>query len=131
MVNQVLIQAKHHHIPSTTIPKDNSLPLEFLNAEAILVTTFERLYNGRSIFGVSGRRDREIQSIGALVIDDAHSCIKKAREKSSITFEASTDEYRRLCSIFIDDIEKYQGYHAKLGIVKGDKNASRMVLYWS
>ena len=131
LVNQVLIQAKHHHIPSTTIPKDNSLPLEFLNAEAILVTTFERLYNGRSIFGVSGRRDREIQSIGALVIDDAHSCIKKAREKSSITFEASTDEYRRLCSIFIDDIEKYQGYHAKLGIVKGDKNASRMVPYWS
>lgn len=131
LVNQVLIQAKHHNIPSVTIPEDNSLPLEFLNAEAILVTTFSRLYNGKSIFGVSGKRERDIQSIGALVIDDAHSCIKKAREISSITFEAGTDEYNRICGLFIDDIEKYQGYHAKLGILKGDKNASRMVPYWS
>ncbi len=36
------------------------------------------MYNGHSIFGVTETGNREIQDIGALLIDDAHTCIKKS-----------------------------------------------------
>ncbi|MES9718981.1 helix-turn-helix domain-containing protein, partial [Bacillus safensis] len=39
-------------------------PTEFLNGKAILITTFERMINGRSIFGVEGYGNRPIQRIG-------------------------------------------------------------------
>lgn len=47
-------------------------------------------------FGVSGRRDREIQSIGALVIDDAHSCIKKPEKRARLRLRQvlmNTEDY--------------------------------------
>jgi len=90
LVEQTIEQAALHNIPVIALPDSSSnqgvnFPLEFLNNQAILVCTFERMFNGKSIFGVEGFGYRPIQSIGTLVIDDAHSCIKKARKQATIS----------------------------------------------
>ncbi|MFB8734749.1 hypothetical protein ACEQPO_15090 [Bacillus sp. SL00103] len=58
--------------------KQLNFQLNFLNGKAILITTFERMINGRSIFGVEGYGNRPIQRIGALVVDDAQLLRKLA-----------------------------------------------------
>ena len=58
LVMQAVEQAAIHNIPVVTISHEPGqtaeFPTEFLNGKAILITTFERMINGRSIFGVEG-----------------------------------------------------------------------------
>lgn len=77
------------------------LPAEFLNSEAILITTFAKLVNGKSKFGVKGTYKDEIQ-IGSLLVDDAHSCLNRARESFTISLERTKfpNPYDRLFKLF-------------------------------
>jgi DEAD/DEAH box helicase/Helicase C-terminal domain len=133
LVEQAIEQAAIHNIPVVTIIQEPGqaaeFPVEFLNGKAILVTTFERMFNGRSIFGVDGYGSRPIQEIGALVIDDAHSCIKKARQQSTIIFERDHPAYSKLYKLFESSIRE-QGEGALTAIKSGDSTVSRIVPYW-
>ncbi|USK44093.1 DEAD/DEAH box helicase [Cytobacillus oceanisediminis] len=134
LLSQAVEQAKIHNIPVVTIPQDPNqpaeFPLEFVNGKAILVTTFERMFNGKSIFGVEGYGHRPIQEIGALVIDDAHSCIKKARQQSTIVINREHPAYNRLFRLFASSIRE-QGEGAFVAINSGESTVARMVPYWS
>lgn len=136
LVSQAVQQAKIHNIPVVTIEKNQNssqpveFPLEFINGQAILITTFERMFNGKSIFGVEGYGHRPIQEIGALVIDDAHSCIKKARQQSTIYIEREHIAYDKLFQLFTDSIRE-QGEGAYIAITAGESSVSRLVPYWA
>jgi hypothetical protein len=134
LVNQVLKQAKLFNIPVVTIAPSKEtraeFPIEFLNSEAILVCTFERMFNGKSIFGVEGSGYREIQEIGSLVVDDAHTCIKKARQQCTITIDKKHKKYPVLFKLFEDDL-KQQNPGALASIIAGESSVSRLVPYWS
>ncbi|WFO49280.1 DEAD/DEAH box helicase [Bacillus pumilus] len=133
LVMQAVEQAAIHNIPVITISQEpgqaTELPVEFLNGKAILITTFERMINGRSIFGVEGYGNRPIQKIGALVIDDAHSCIKKARQQSTIIFKKDHPAYSKLWILFENSIRQ-QGEGAFTSIKSGESTVSRVVPYW-
>jgi hypothetical protein len=134
LVSQAVEQAAIHNIPVVTIPQDPNqaaeFPLEFVNGKAILITTFERMFNGKSIFGVEGYGHRPIQEIGALVIDDAHSCIKKARQQSTIIINREHPAYNRLFNLFESSIRE-QGEGAFISISAGEQSVSRLVPYWA
>ncbi len=135
LVNQVVKQAELYGIPVCVISDAplgarQEIPLEFINSESILVTTFEKVFNGLSIFGVRGVGSREIQEIGALLIDDAHSSIKKARKQATFVIPCENSMYDEIFELFKNDIEK-QGYGAFQSIIKGEKSVSRLVPYWS
>ncbi|HAP3438454.1 DEAD/DEAH box helicase [Enterococcus faecalis] len=135
LVNQVIEQAELYGIPVceiVTAPqgKKQEIPLEFINSEAILVTTFEKIFNGLSIFGIRGIGSREIQEIGALLIDDAHSSIKKARKQSTFVIPSHNSMYSAIFALFEEDIEK-QSYGAFQSIKKGERSVSRLVPYWA
>lgn len=135
LVEQVIDQAKLHGIPVTQIIRETKtsrqeMPVEFINSQAILVTTFEKMYNGQSIFGVVGTGNRDIQEIGALLVDDAHTCIKKARKQSSFVIPRKNKMYNDILDLFESDIEK-QGSGALYAIKKGEKTVSRLVPYWA
>jgi Superfamily II helicase len=133
LVNQAIEQAALHNIPVTEIidvPNQAAeFPMDFLNKRAILVTTFERMFNGKSIFGVEGYGYRPIQEIGALVIDDAHSCIKKARQQSTILIEREHPAYEKLYTLFKSAI-RGQGEGGFLAIEKGESSVSRLIPFW-
>lgn len=134
LVNQAVEQAAIHNIPVVTMTQDSNqaaeFPIEFVNGKAILITTFERLFNGKSIFGVEGYGHRPIQEIGALVIDDAHSCIKKARQQCTISIDRDHHAYARLFKLFESSIRE-QGEGAFISIKDGESSVSRLVPYWT
>lgn len=133
LVMQAVEQAAIHNIPVVTISHEPGqtaeFPTEFLNGKAILITTFERMINGRSIFGVEGYGNRPIQRIGALVVDDAHSCIKKARQQSTIIIKNDHPAYSKLWKLFEQSIRQ-QGEGAFTAIKSGESTVSRVVPYW-
>jgi len=136
LVDQVCVQASLYGIPVCQIEKNENgkqeFPLEYSNSESVLVTTFERLFNGRSIFGVNGHNSREIQKIGALLIDDAHECVKKAREKSTIKISRyeQSDLYDKILKIFEESIS-YQGIGALASIKRKESSVIKQVPFWS
>jgi hypothetical protein len=134
LVQQVCDQASLYGIPVCEIAKTENFqdfPLEFINCKSVLVTTFEKLFNGKSIFGVKGNT-RPVQDIGALLIDDAHECVKKARDKASIKIHKSKnrDLYENIVNLFNDDLE-YQGRAAFNSIKRGEASVIQQVAYWS
>ena len=136
LVEQVRSQAELYGIPTCTIEKTEStrreFPLEYINHESILITTFEQLFNGQSIFGIRNSNRREIQEIGALVIDDAHDCVLKARNKATIEITKNNNEklYNRIVTVFEDDLN-YQGAGIFNSIKRGQKTVIVQVPSWS
>jgi replicative superfamily II helicase len=99
LVNQVVADAKDLGVSAVSVTGTGQLPVEFDNGESILITTFQKLFNGRSIFGVTGSGRQPVQ-IGALLVDDAHSCLRIARESATITLPANSPIYSQLFSLF-------------------------------
>ena len=82
LVQQTISEAKAFGINAIPVDEDNRLPLKFLNSDAILVTTCQKLFNGKSMFGVIGDKKDSVP-IGSLVMDDAHACIEIIRKSFS------------------------------------------------
>lgn len=102
LVQQVISVAEECGINVVTFEDDdNSIPVDFQNSQSILVTTFQKMINGKSVFGVKNSY-RDIVETGSLLVDDAHSCLKKAREVFTISLERSKSPatYNQILSLF-------------------------------
>lgn len=130
--NQLLEQAKSqaelYGIPVCEINKvdgRNVFPNEFINSKAILLCTFQRLFNSRSIF------QRDNIEVGSIVLDDAHVCLDIAREATTIQLPFGHGLSERILKLFKEDL-KHQApgtYHRLIG---GDPYAKILkVPYWS
>lgn len=100
LVNQVIEQSKKYNIPTCIVGKDNEFPEEFLNNKAILVTTIQRLFNGKNIF------DKHKIEIESIVIDDAHKCIEKVQDSFTIKIPKSHDIYEKLFNLFSGELKR-------------------------
>ena len=127
LVNQTIEQARQFGI-RTVQSIDSKLPQEFLNSEAILVATCNKLFNGMSVFGVQGSW-REPVSIGALVIDDAHKCLDIIKESFSIRVDTENSIYSRLWTLFEDSLNR-QAQGTCIDIKDG-KDCFMAVPFWS
>ncbi|MED2969074.1 DEAD/DEAH box helicase family protein [Bacillus subtilis] len=107
-----------------SVTRDNNAS-EFLNGESILITNMHKIINGRSVFGVGEVK----KSIGCIVVDDAHACMKVAKSQFSITIPRSNDIYEKLLNIFSDSI-KQQSESRYLDIKEGDKNTQQLIPFW-
>ncbi len=99
LVEQVDETAKEISIATVTDGDTTELPHEFLNSDAIYVTTFQKLFNGKTVFGIPGSR-RQPVTVGGVLVDDAHSCLAIAREKVTVTLQAGTEGYKKLFALF-------------------------------
>ena len=94
LVNQTVEQARSFGFKIVQFSADSKLPREFLNSEAILVTNCNKLFNGKSVFGVSGSSKEPIQ-LGAIVIDDAHKCLQVIRDAFSVIVKRENSDGQR------------------------------------
>src|SRR6266545_8167979 len=99
LVEQVYQHALEVGIPAVVGGETTELPHDFLNSEAIFITTFEKLFNGRSVFGIPGS-SRSVVSLGGVLVDDAHSCLTIARKTVTVILEAGTDGYKKIFGLF-------------------------------
>lgn len=133
LVTQTISQAKLFGINAVPAPAPGGLPLEFKNSQSILVTNCKKMFNGKSIFGVSGS-GLEPQELGAMVIDDAHKCVDIIRESFSINIDRINDGnkskvYKLLLDLFHDSLSKQRG--GTLRDIESGQESILAVPYWA
>ena len=100
LVDQTVERAKQFGIP--VVAYQNGLPLheDFLNSKAVMVATYAALFHGMSRFGIAGTPN--VVSVGAIILDDAHSAFSDVREKFTLNVDAnkSPQLYKALCDVF-------------------------------
>lgn len=103
LVDQVVAEAQRLGISVVTEPS----AFAYSQGTAILVDTFQTLFNGKSVFGVSGSAGRSSSALRphTVVVDDAHACLNKAEQAFRLTIPASHDAYDKMLALFSPVLE--------------------------
>lgn len=128
LANQVIAEARRLGITVT----DNVRDMDYARGRAILVDVFQRLFNGKSVFGVDGSAGRAavVPAPGTIVIDDAHACLDKAEHTFRLTVPRDNPAYDKLLALFQDAIEQ-QSPASYLDLADGRPRAVQVVPYWA
>lgn len=78
------------------------IPVDFLNGKKILVATVQKLFNGKTVFGINANYLR----VGSVVLDDSHACIDSIKTSFSIRIKKDNELYGELLNLFYDDLKK-------------------------
>ena len=126
LADQVRQEAIKFGIPQADISKSNELPDEFLNGTKILITHVQKVFNGRTIFGLENKS----VEIGTIILDDSHACIDSIKDALTIKIPKEHDLYNKAITLFSENIRD-QGEGSFLEIESGDYNAMLPIPYWS
>eukprot|EP01029_Cantina_marsupialis_P014986 TRINITY_DN328493_c0_g2_i2.p1 TRINITY_DN328493_c0_g2~~TRINITY_DN328493_c0_g2_i2.p1 ORF type:complete len:851 (+),score=94.65 TRINITY_DN328493_c0_g2_i2:2563-5115(+) len=125
LLEQTRKQAALYGIPVCEVDESNQFPTEFINSKSILLCTFQKLFNGKNIF------DRDNIELGAIVIDDAHTCLDIAREATTVIIPRHHELFDKVRLLFEDDF-KHQASGTYQRLIDGDPYAKVLkVPYWS
>jgi hypothetical protein len=103
--------------------------ISFRSQQAILVTTFHRLINGKSVFGVAGDGRNPID-IGIVVVDDAHAALATTEGQFRLTVPSDHEAYAGLLGLFAADL-RGQSPNTWEDIRSGDYSAVLRIPFWS
>lgn len=126
LVEQTIIEAKKFGIPYCLIGEERGLPDEFTNGEKILVTTVQKLFNGKTRFGL----DNKSQKIGTLILDDSHACIDSINSSFTIKIDKNEELYSDFLNLFETDLVN-QGEGSLLDIKLSKYDTILPIPYWS
>jgi replicative superfamily II helicase len=129
LADQAFYEAKKFGIKVCLIEEDNSLPNEFLEGKAILLTSVQKLFNGKTIFGI----DNHYKKVNTLVMDDAHACLDAIKQAYTITIsrKKQSNVYENIMGLFESDL-KDQGEGTFIDIKENaDFESIMMVPYWA
>jgi replicative superfamily II helicase len=131
LVNQTLEKAKAHGIPAVPYERGRPLNDDFVNANAVMVATYNALFNGRSKFGLRG--GGQPQAVSAIILDDAHVAFSVVRE--SFTLEVKSDKerprYESLVGLFRRAFKDTDRIGTFDDIVSGAEYGVLEVPYWA
>ena len=128
LVSQVKKEAERFGIPFQDIEDcGGEIPNDFLDGKTILGVTVQKLFNGRSKFGL----DNDYVSVGGIVLDDAHACIDSIRRAFTIRISRDNELYDRMLQLFWDDLAS-QGEGSLREISENNLSSVIMAVpYWS
>lgn len=124
LIAQTCEQARQFGIHTCTTRDE--LPEEFLNSTSILVTSVQKLFNGKTKFGLKGGSI----DVDTVLMDDAHACADRIREACRIRIPSDEPAYSLLKALFAMDLEQ-QGTGTYADIENGKREALLPVPYWS
>ncbi|NES66464.1 MAG: DEAD/DEAH box helicase family protein, partial [Okeania sp. SIO2D1] len=124
LVEQTALEAEKFGIGYVTI--DDSLPDDFLNSEKILITHVQKVFNGKSKFGVGGK----FHKVNTIILDDSHACIDSINDSLKIKVNNKNEIYKKLFQLFEDDLRE-QGEGSFLEIKDSESDTLLPVPYWS
>lgn len=126
LAEQVKQEALKFGIAFCDFSDGRELPDEFLLGKKILITHVQKLFNGKTVFGI----DNKSTQVNSIVLDDSHACIDAIKNALTIKVSKEHDLYKKIIAIFNDDI-KEQGEGSFLEIKNGDYNTMLPIPYWS
>lgn len=100
LIEQVMKEAVDACIPVT----NNEDDVRFLAQQSVLVTTYHKLINGRSIFGVLNVKDPKVL-VGTIVFDDAHVSIGIVKSQYSLNVPRGVALYSKILKLFENDLK--------------------------
>lgn len=104
---------------------DNLLPEEFLNSEKILITNIQKVFNGKSKFGIGGN----FQKVDTIVLDDSHACIDCVKDAFKIEITKNNEIYLQIFQLFEEYLQD-QGEGSFLEIKEDGNDTYLPVPYW-
>ncbi|MDE2838038.1 MAG: DEAD/DEAH box helicase family protein [Chloroflexota bacterium] len=134
--NQLVQQTVSHATPFgiRVVPyiAGQDLDGDFLSGKAIMVASYQALFNGLSKFGVAGGR-RDIVHPTAIILDDAHTAFSVVRDQFSIAIgrEQLPDTYRELTQCFRHAFEEIGKQGTFDDITEARDEGVIEVPYWS
>jgi replicative superfamily II helicase len=126
LAEQVKQEARKFGIPFCGTNQSSDLPDEFLSGKSILITYVQKVFHGKSIFGLGNKSI----DIGSIILDDSHSCIDSIKDALTIKVQNVHDLYKDTIGLFSEDI-KEQGEGSFLEIEGGDYSTMLPIPYWS
>lgn len=126
LAEQTRQQADKFGIKHTDFDEFNSFPSDFLDGKAILITHIQKLFNGKSVFGIDGN----FQEIGSIIVDDSHACIDSIRNSFSLRLKSDHAMYGEIFSLFEGELLS-QGEGTLIEIKNRCFNSFLPVPYWS
>lgn len=126
LVQQVQRDAKKFGISYCSIEEDNSLPNDFIDGKKILITHVQKVFNGKTIFGLGN----EYVPVENIILDDSHACIDSIKDSFTINLNKDHQVYQELFELFKDALAE-QGQGTFLEIENGDYNSFLPIPYWS
>ena len=116
LIQQVADEANDAKIPVTTDANDEL----FRSSRSILITTFHKVVNGRSSFGVRGVK--KVVTLGAVIVDDAHAALAATNGIFAATIPFSCKAFDQMLKLFAAEL-KEQGPKAFADIEAGDQGS--------
>lgn len=128
LVKQVCAEADKFGVNYCVINESNEIPDSFSMGKSILITHAQKVFNGRSIFGINA----SYINVGCVVIDDSHACIDVINDAFTINIskDKSSKAYTDLLNLFEEDLIE-QGEGTFLDLINGDYDALLPIPYWS
>ncbi len=126
LVQQVRQDAKKFGIPYCSIGEDNSLPNDFIDGKKILITHVQKVFNGKTIFGLNN----DYVPVENIILDDSHACIDSIKDTFTINLKSEHTIYKKLIELFKDALPE-QGEGTFLEIQNEDYNSFLPIPYWN
>nr|AIU93445.1 hypothetical protein LRS1606.11 [Rhodococcus sp. NS1] len=112
------------------VTTDDPRDPDFRAQRAILVTTFQKLINGRSVFGVVGDDRGEPIELGVVIVDDAHAALATTEGQFRLTIPEAHVAYKELVDLFEADL-RTQSHKIWEDLRAKDFAASARIPFWS
>ncbi|KIS27927.1 hypothetical protein TV39_08920 [Arthrobacter sp. SPG23] len=100
LIQQVVDEAHEAQIP-VTVDVDAE---DFRSSRSILITTFHKLLNGRSAFGVRGVK--RVRPLGTVVVDDAHAALAATNGLFAAVIPSSVPAFTKLLKLFASELRQ-------------------------
>src|SRR5690625_3163262 len=131
LVQQTLEKADEIGIPAVPYVSGKHLNDDFVNGKAIMIGTYNALFNGKSKFGIRGEANP--QKVGAVILDDAHAAFSVVRD--SFTLEVKTEDnysrYLELADLFRKSFKDIDKLGTLEDIMSGSDYSVLEVPYWA
>lgn len=123
LVAQVIKEANELGIQVTSTETD----ISFIQGEAILIINIQKLFNGKSIFGMRNTGNIDLDYI---LIDDVHACVEDVKSQFRIRISQNTELSNQIFSLYKDDLRK-QNEKVFLDICDGDPCSGNIIVpFW-
>ncbi len=100
LAEQVTEDADKFGIKYVFMGQNDDIPLDFQESRAILITYVQKVFNGKTKFGL----DNHSVNVGTFVLDDSHACIDAIRGASIIKIKRESDAFKSLLTLFSQEL---------------------------
>lgn len=129
LVRQTIEKANALGITAVPYEKGKPLNADFVNGKAIMVATYQALFNGKSKFGLRGAPAP--QQVYTVILDDAHAAFSAVRDAFTLEIDNNSETYAALSSLFRSSFNEIDKLGSFDDVISGKEYSILEVPYWA